>query len=124
MRSLIAVANFDTAAAGSTARPREICHRPAADGAEQRDILHGKNTRHVHADDDADEADQAQQRHRADHRQQRQRAALPRGLRRTEKGEGEDDEGQRIERRRQPIMQFRAVLIRLRRIERVVGPRP
>ena len=69
-------------------------------------------------------ADEAQQRHRADQAEQRQRAALPRGLRRAEEGEGEDDECERIKRRRQTIVQLRSVLAGLRRVERVVGARP
>ena len=124
MRSPIAVANFDTAAAGSTARPREICHRPAAIAPNSATYCTAKTRRHTDADDDADEADKPQQRHGADHAEQRQRAALPRGLWRPEEGVGEDDEGDRIKRRRQPIMQLRSILVRLRRIERIVGPRP
>src|SRR5208282_3808107 len=37
---------------------------------------------------------------------------------------GKNDKGQRIERSRQSIVQFRSILVRLRRIERIVRPRP
>lgn len=86
--------------------------------------MHAEHCRHAHADDHADEADEPQQRDGADHPQQRQRAALPRGLRRPEEGEGKNDEGERIERSGQSIMQFRAILVGLRCVERIVGPRP
>ena len=108
----MAVANFDTAAAGSTARPREICQGPAAIAPNSATYCTARAPGTCTPTMTLTKPISRSSGDRADHAQQRQRAALPRGLRRAEKGVGEDDEGERIERGRQAIVQFRAVLVR------------
>jgi hypothetical protein len=63
----------------------------------------------VGAEDDAQKADKPEQDHHPDQGQKRQSAALPRRLRRPEKSIREDDKGNRIERRGNALMQFRAI---------------
>ena len=114
------VAIFETTAAGSIACPREICQDPAAIAPSSATYCAARAPGMWVADDDAEKADQPQHGHRADQGQKRQRAALPRGLRRPEKSVREDDKGDRVERRRKAIMQFRSVLAGLRQEQRVV----
>ena len=122
-RSVTAVANFEIAAAGSTGgRARSATIRRASSRRARR--TGNEDAGHAHADDDADEAEETQQRDHSDHAQARQRATLPGGLRRTEKSVRDDDERERIERRRQPIVELRPILVTLRHIDRIVGLRP
>ena len=119
-RSVRALMALVTKAGGSMIRPREIPKKPAPNVASDRQILERPGPTACGADDDADEADQPQQRHAADGADQRQGAALPGGARRTEIGKGDHDEGERIKRRREAVMQLGAELagLRLRQADR------
>ena len=67
----------------------------------------------MHPCDRADEAKSAQRRHGADRAQQRHGATLSRGTRRAEIGIGQHDEGERVKRRRDSVVEFGADLRRL-----------
>ena len=104
------------------AMPDHVETAPA--GPDQRDVLQRQDPREVGAEHGGDESDQAQQAYPADRADHRHGAALPVGARGAKIGEGDDGEGDRVERSHQPVMQLGAELSRLLDIELVIRIRP
>ena len=107
-------------AGGSMTTPAMMIQTSGADRREQHQILHQRRQRRLHRHHRAGEAGHAQSEHREDGAADRKIAALARGARRAEKGEGEGGKCERIDRRHESVMQFGAELAGQLHVDRIV----
>ena len=93
-------------AGGSTTTPARIIHRPTPIAVNSIEYWISATARVLHGHHGAGEPGHAQAEHREDRPADREIAALARGARRAEECEGQDREGERIDRRHEAVMQF------------------
>ena len=119
-RALDLLMASSSSAGGSMTQPAMMIHTPRADRREQHQILHQRRDRRLHRHHRAGEAGHAQSEHREDGAADRKIAALARGARRAEKGEGEGGKCERIDRRHEAVMQLGAELAGHLLVDRIV----